>query len=108
MSDSKTVPRRLVPLATTQTPAPPDVRERLAIPASRLADATRTLLHQPGIREGLILSTCNRVELITWQEDTPAPDGNSGAIHPALPRFLHESFSVQPATLHPPPDHHPA
>ena len=91
----------LVVLGINHNTAPIEVRERLAIPASRLADATRSLLHQPGIREGIILSTCNRVELITLQEDTPAPDGSSEAIHPDLPRFLHEYFSVQAATLQP-------
>ena len=51
----------LVLLGINHTTAPLEVRERLAIPISRLADATRTLAHQPGIREALILSTCNRV-----------------------------------------------
>jgi glutamyl-tRNA reductase len=83
----------LVLLGINHNTAPIEVRERLAIPAGRLADATRTLLHQPGIHEGLILSTCNRVELLTLQEvDTGATD---------LPRFLHEYFSVPTATLMP-------
>jgi glutamyl-tRNA reductase len=82
----------LVLLGINHNTAPIEVRERLAIPSARLADATRTLLHQPGIREGLILSTCNRVELLTLQEEATTPD---------LPRFLHEYFSVQPATLQP-------
>jgi glutamyl-tRNA reductase len=82
----------LVLLGINHNTAPIEVRERLAIPSARLADATRTLLHQPGIREGLILSTCNRVELLTLQEEASTPD---------LPRFLHEYFSVQPATLLP-------
>jgi glutamyl-tRNA reductase len=82
----------LVLLGINHNTAPIEVRERLAIPAERLADATRTLLHQPGIREGLILSTCNRVELLTLQEENTTPD---------LTRFLHEYFSVQPATLQP-------
>ena len=75
-----TAPRTLVLLGINHNTAPIEVRERLAIPAARLADATRTLVHQPGIREGLILSTCNRVELLTLQEArrlqtaaTPAP-----------------------------------
>jgi glutamyl-tRNA reductase len=82
----------LVLLGINHNTAPIEVRERLAIPAERLAEATRTLLHQPGIREGLILSTCNRVELLTLQEENTTPD---------LPGFLHEYFSVQPATLQP-------
>ena len=85
--------RTLVLLGINHNTAPIEVRERLAIPAGRLADATRTLLHQPGIHEGLILSTCNRVELLTMQEDS--------AVAPDLPRFLHEYFSVPIATLTP-------
>ncbi len=83
----------LVLLGVNHNTAPIEVRERLAIPAGRLADATRTLLHQPGIREGLILSTCNRVELVTLQED-----GSSGI---DLLRFLHEYFSVPAQTIQP-------
>lgn len=89
--------QRLVLLGINHNTAPIEVRERLAIPAGRLADATRTLLHQPGIREGLILSTCNRVELLTIQEDSATPDGTP----PDLPRFLHEYFALAPATLQP-------
>ena len=56
---------KLLLLGVNHTTAPIEVRERLAIPVARLADATRTLAHQPGIREALIVSTCNRVELLT-------------------------------------------
>ena len=94
MSEATTSGHNLVLLGINHNTAPIDVRERLAIPAGRLADATRTLLHQPGIREGLILSTCNRVELLTLQDASP-----EGA--PDLPRFLHEYFSLAPATLQP-------
>jgi glutamyl-tRNA reductase len=44
--------------------APVEVRERLAIPESRLPDAVRTLVQQPGVEEAMVLSTCNRVELL--------------------------------------------
>ena len=44
--------------------APVEVRERLAIPEWRLAEACRQLAEHPGVEEGMILSTCNRVELI--------------------------------------------
>jgi glutamyl-tRNA reductase len=44
--------------------APVEVRERLALPESRLPDACKSLCHYPGIEEGMILSTCNRVELL--------------------------------------------
>src|SRR4249920_92693 len=44
--------------------APVEVRERLAIPESRLPDACKKLTEFPGIDEGMILSTCNRVEIL--------------------------------------------
>src|ERR1035437_9984184 len=58
----------LVLVGVNHTTAPIEVRERLSIPATRLADAVRTLVHLPGIREGLIVSTCNRVEFVTYQD----------------------------------------
>ena len=60
--------KTLALIGVNHTTAPLDVRERLAIPLEQLADATRTLVGEPGIREGLILSTCNRVELLTVAE----------------------------------------
>jgi glutamyl-tRNA reductase len=45
--------------------APIEVRERLAIPEARLPDAVRSLVQQPGVEEGMIISTCNRVEVLT-------------------------------------------
>ena len=87
----------LVLVGVNHNTAPIEVRERLAIPAGRLADATRTLVHQPGIREGLILSTCNRVELVTLQED-PAESSDDKA---DLLRFLQEYFSVPPKDIQP-------
>src|SRR5882672_3718737 len=96
-SNSNQNAQTLVLLGINHNTAPIEVRERLAIPAGRLADATRTLLHQPGIREGLILSTCNRVELVTLQEDTPATENHKAD----LLRFLHEYFSVPPQILQP-------
>ena len=87
----------LVLVGINHNTAPIEVRERLAIPSARLADATRTLVHQPGIREGLILSTCNRVELVTLQDDGTSADGNKAN----LLRFLHEYFSVPPNDIQP-------
>src|SRR5258708_6321343 len=45
--------------------APLEVRERLAIPESRLPDACRDLTAFPGIEKGMGISTCNRVEIVT-------------------------------------------
>ncbi len=90
---------RLVLLGINHNTAPIEVRERLAISSTRLAEATRTLVHQPGIREALILSTCNRVELLTLQDPPAEP---TSATSPAdLLRFFHEYFSVPAPDIRP-------
>jgi glutamyl-tRNA reductase len=43
--------------------APVEVRERLAFPADTVGHALRGLVDRDGIAEGVILSTCNRVEV---------------------------------------------
>jgi glutamyl-tRNA reductase len=92
----------LVLLGINHNTAPIEVRERLAIPAGRLADATRSLIAAPGVREGLILSTCNRVELLTVQEVAGATEGaGAGDGHATLLRFLDEYFAVPAATIRP-------
>ena len=49
--------------------APVAVRERLNIPEPRLPEAVAALLRREGIHEALILSTCNRVEVLASAED---------------------------------------
>jgi glutamyl-tRNA reductase len=49
--------------------APVNIRERLNIPESSLPEAVAALLRREGIREALILSTCNRVEVLASAED---------------------------------------
>lgn len=44
--------------------APLEVRERLAVSEAQLPDAVRVLVTQPGVDEGMVLSTCNRVEVL--------------------------------------------
>lgn len=85
----------LVLIGVNHTTAPLEVRERLSLSATRLPDAIRTLAHQPGIREALILSTCNRVEFVTWQEES------SDSANPSLLRFLHEYFAIPSNTVEP-------
>lgn len=52
--------------------APVEVRERLAYDEHSLSDALLELKRRPGFREGLILSTCNRVEIALTSEDGEA------------------------------------
>jgi glutamyl-tRNA reductase len=71
--------------------APIEVRERLAIPESHLADALRRLAEHPGVDEGLILSTCNRVEVIAQSRN-----GSTD-----LKSFLREYFRLNPGDYEP-------
>jgi glutamyl-tRNA reductase len=71
--------------------APVELRERLAIAPENLAVEIQALLSHPGIREGLIVSTCNRVELLICH------DGDD----PGLPAYLNRHFSVEAQTLQP-------
>jgi glutamyl-tRNA reductase len=81
---------KIVLLGVNHRTAPIELRERLAIAPADLPEATRSLLETPGIREGLIVSTCNRVEFVTCQEpgDAQILDfvGNYFRIDPALVR----------------------
>jgi glutamyl-tRNA reductase len=71
--------------------APVEMRERLAIPESRLPDACRELTAHPGIEEGIVISTCNRVELVTHTTNGAAD----------LRGFLREHFQVKADELEP-------
>jgi glutamyl-tRNA reductase len=71
--------------------APLQVRERLAIPTARLQEATLSLLSVPCVREGMILSTCNRVEFLTYQEPAQAD----------LLEFVQNYFAIGKEALHP-------
>ena len=64
--------------------APVEVRERLAIPESRLPEACKRLAEHPAVSEGMIISTCNRVEFIA--------NMNNGTGD--LREFLREYFEV--------------
>jgi glutamyl-tRNA reductase len=90
----------LLLLGVNHTTAPIDVRERLAIPTSRLADATRSLAGQPGVREAMILSTCNRVELLTVQDESVDPVDLEIA-GPGMLRFLDSYLNVRVHDIQP-------
>src|ERR1041384_52805 len=78
-------------IGVNHTTAPLEVRERLAIPESRMADAMQRLVQHPGVNEGLILSTCNRVEILA---QTNNGEGD-------LRTFLHNYFKVEPGRFEP-------
>jgi glutamyl-tRNA reductase len=52
--------------------APLEVREKLAFPADRQRDALADLAAQPGVAEAVLVSTCNRTEVICRAESEEA------------------------------------
>ena len=81
----------LILLGINHKTAPIELRERVAIPRDGLAEAARSLTDISGVSEAIILSTCNRVEILT-ATDSPTVD---------IAGFLHRYFSVDPALLRP-------
>jgi glutamyl-tRNA reductase len=71
--------------------APVEVRERLAIPERNLPEALQKLMTIPGVNEGLILSTCNRVEIVAQ-----TANGSTDLRH-----FLQQYFEVDPTPYEP-------
>jgi glutamyl-tRNA reductase len=53
----------IVVVGLSHKTAPVEIREKLAIPESRLGEALARLCSYQGVREGMLLSTCNRVEV---------------------------------------------
>jgi glutamyl-tRNA reductase len=76
-------------LGVNHRTAPVSVRERLAIPESRLSDAMRLLQQMPGVSEAIVFSTCNRVELLA----------RSPEIKPDLRAFFQKFSGVTEAEL---------
>ena len=61
-------------LGINHTTAPVDIRERVVIPESRVADALDALNQQEGVNADVIVSTCNRTELYCETDfDDPEP-----------------------------------
>jgi glutamyl-tRNA reductase len=58
------VSSKLLVLGVSFRTAPLPLRERLAVGAERVAQDLQALMQTAGLKEGVLLSTCNRVELI--------------------------------------------
>ncbi|HEU4685727.1 MAG TPA: glutamyl-tRNA reductase [Nitrospira sp.] len=53
----------IVVVGLSHKTAPVEIREKLAVPESRVGEALSRLCSYPGVREGMLLCTCNRVEV---------------------------------------------
>lgn len=59
----------IVVVGLSHKTAPVEIREKLAVPESRLGEALTRLCGYSGVKEGLLLSTCNRVEVYAVVEE---------------------------------------
>jgi glutamyl-tRNA reductase len=71
--------------------APIALREKIAIGRDELAEATRALAATQGVTECMIVSTCNRVELLTVADGAETP----------VAQFLSRQFGIDAAVLTP-------
>jgi glutamyl-tRNA reductase len=72
-------PMKLLLTGLNHRTAPVEVRERLAFEEKALPEALDRLRQRPGLLEGMILSTCNRVEVaVTADEETDAGSAVEG------------------------------
>ncbi|MEW6130273.1 MAG: glutamyl-tRNA reductase [Acidobacteriota bacterium] len=74
--------------------APVEIRERVAFNEACLAEALANLVDQETIDEGVIVSTCNRVELIA-----SSPAGAEPGLH-RLTNFICDFHSLSVDTIH--------
>ncbi len=84
---------RLLVTGLSHKTAPVEVRERLAFGHESLGAALRELVKHSGVLEGMILSTCNRVEVAAAVEDSEAGD--------VLASFLVEECAVDRSWIEP-------
>ncbi|MGB6191709.1 MAG: glutamyl-tRNA reductase [Terracidiphilus sp.] len=73
--------------------APIELRERIAIAREDLPQATRALAAMPGVAECMIVSTCNRVEILVSVDEKSADADLAG--------FLHRHFALDRSLLAP-------
>jgi glutamyl-tRNA reductase len=81
------VSQRIVLVGLSHHTAPVEVRERVAFADGRLEPALRGLVSLPGVNEGVIVSTCNRVEVVACGRD---PD----TVAAELPTFLADAHRL--------------
>lgn len=62
----------LVVIGVNHQTAPVEVREQFAISEARLPEAIKCLAAHPGVQEAMIVSTCNRVELVARTSEDQA------------------------------------
>jgi glutamyl-tRNA reductase len=86
----------LIVVGLSHKTAPVEIREKLAVPDSRVGEAVSRLCTYPSVKEGFLLSTCNRVEAYAVVDEVEAG-------YSSIQEFLadtHLSLSSEQLTPH--------
>lgn len=86
----------IVVVGLSHKTAPIEIREKLAVPESRMGEALTRLCSYQGVREGVLLSTCNRVEVYAVVDEI---ESGYGGIQDFL-ADAHLSLSSEQLTPH--------
>ena len=70
----------IVAVGLSHKTAPIEIREKLAVPESRMGEALSRLCSYQGVREGILLSTCNRVEVYAVVDEVESGYGRIRAL----------------------------
>src|SRR5262249_513827 len=81
--------KKLMIVGLNHTTAPVEVREQVAVDRLALKESVRRLVASPAVMEGVIVSTCNRVEVI-------AAAGDSELAPREVKKFLHTQGGLNP------------
>ena len=85
----------LLVIGLNHSTAPVEVRERISFPGDQDGKVTGLIADVPGVEEAMILSTCNRAEIIVTAEES-APDSRDqlidaiGSIHGVEPKLFRD------------------
>ena len=90
----------LVVIGINHRTAPVDIREKMVFAGEELPEALRELAGQPGVREALIVSTCNRTELYCFADDGAGGESTDGPAPVAAPADLSAPLSDWLANWH--------
>lgn len=82
---------QLVLIGVNHKTAPISLRERIAISREELPETVRSLAAQPGVTECMIVSTCNRVEVLAALDSTETD----------VKDFIYTQFGVERSELAP-------
>jgi glutamyl-tRNA reductase len=91
MVDSEAPKNQLLCLGLNYRTTPVEVRERVAFPEARVAEAVQQVQTLKGFEESVVLSTCNRVEIYSTHSHKQAE-----AAHDELITYLVNRFELAP------------